>query len=179
MMIAMILHFSQVSLQARPNSSQAAKSAPTAASTNPTFTKMRIVFHTTDEDKARDTRLEIAIIPVFAQRKSAVAYLDIGGTNLPNVPNKGFPADSTSDTYVVPASEPIALKDLLANYEIFLKITPNGHEMWSFGYDAVLRFRDGTTAKISMAPGSIMLSNIQENFRYSVTKLSEAHVTRP
>jgi hypothetical protein len=142
-------------------------------SANPKFTKMDIVFHTTNEDKDHDTRLEIFIVRAIG--KPALAYLDIGGGNQPHVPNEGFPDNSTSHPFVVPMCPPGFTLNDLPNEEILLKITANGHDTWRFGYDAVLHFDDGTNRKISVPAGSITLRQPgQEWDRNSEVKLSGA-----
>lgn len=155
-----------------------ASSVATGQVPNPKFTNMTITFHTTNEDKDHDTRVEIFIVKANGQ--PALAYLDIGGGNQPHVPNVGFPNNSTSQAYVVPTFGPgFTLQDR-PNLAILIKITPNGHDTWRFGYDAVLHFADGSTSSISTAPGSITLHQAPQSWdAISEIRLSGAHDVRP
>ena len=126
---------------------------------NATFTKMEVIFHTTDNDKDHDTRVEFYVIEYDGA--PVRAYLDMGGNNSPHVPNQGFPDNTTSPTYSVPTFGPgFQLKDM-GRMQIGIKQTPKGSDEWHYWIEAHLHFSDGTTV----------------DYKSGVVKINGAHQT--
>ena len=125
----------------------------------PTFKNMVITFNTSGDDKDPDTRLEIFIIKYDGD--PGQAYLDIQGS--------GF-GDPSTRQFTVPARTAFPLSEL-AQEEISLKIAPNGHDTWKFGFSAVLNFSDGTVAYLSVPYDSLNQDNRQHFY-----SLAAAHV---
>jgi hypothetical protein len=148
---------------------------PTA---DPRFTKMNILFRTTDQNKDPNSELEIFILRPHDE--AAVAYLDIGGNSQPHVPNMEFQANLPTPTFEVPTfGDGFTLKDLRTDV-VFLKMTPVGTDRWTFGFDAVLHFDDQTTATLIVYPGYLVLDNsIQDFARMTRVSLNGAGVIRP
>lgn len=108
-----------------------------AADPNAVFVNMTITFRTLDDDKDRDTRLEVWINkpgPV------SVAYRDIRGVEFPNDKDNVF--DVPPDP--APTAGKLTLGEVPGS-NVQLKIHPVGHDTWKFRFDATLRFVSETT----------------------------------
>jgi hypothetical protein len=91
----------------------------------------RISFHTNDEDKDADTRVEISVETLF---KSAVASLSADLGHFDNHTDAG-PFDLQLIAFPT--------RGELKNGHVSLKIAPNGHDTWRFNFVLDLLFADG------------------------------------
>ena len=118
-------------------SSAVAPGEPAAAPRFPkSFTRMDLTLATRGRGKDPGTRLEFFILP--RDGEPPVAYLD--------VPAEGLAPDSVVSKVVPPAGAGFTLDDL-RHEQIMVKIAPGG--AWSYRFDAVLHFANGTEALLS------------------------------
>jgi len=102
---------------------------------SPRFTHMDVALTTRDRGKDADTRLEFSI--VRSEGEAPGAYLDIQGQAL-------SPNSTVSE--VVPASgEGFSLDDL-KHEQIMVTISPGGRSTWTYSFDVIVHFSDGTEA---------------------------------
>ncbi|HEY5078205.1 MAG TPA: hypothetical protein VII43_00095, partial [Opitutaceae bacterium] len=137
---------------------------PTLAQAAPRFTSMNMALYSLDRGKAADARVEISIAPDSGG--PAVGYLDIRGEE--------FLSNKTLQE-VVPATGTSFSLDQLEHEVIRVKITPGaGYPSWSFGFDVILHFDDGSEAL--MGSGTLSVSNGSPE---AAVSLSVATIARP
>jgi hypothetical protein len=112
------------------------------------FTHMDLALATGGRGKDADTRVEFVIAP--KEGDPAVAYLDVQGQELA--------ADTTVSEVVPAAGASFTLSDL-KHEQIFVRITPGSGRTWTFGFDAILHFADGTEALWSTGKLALSGSN--------------------
>jgi len=96
---------------------------------NAVFEQMSITFNTGNDDKDQDTWLEIWINKT-GENQAAYA----------SVQNQYY-GNNTSYTVAVPPKQNQMLWSDIPGSWIQLRIHPNGHDTWRFGFKAVLTFR--------------------------------------
>ncbi len=132
-----------------PDSPQDAARAQARASRPATkdFTHMDVAIYTHGRGKPANARLEILVAP--SPGAEPVAYLD--------VPAAEFAPDSTAQASVPSAGAGFTEKDL-KHEQVFMRVTSPEYFRWSFSYDVILHFGDGTEALLSSGDRSVSSS---------------------
>jgi hypothetical protein len=136
---------------------------PTLAQAAPQFTSMNVALYSLDRGKPADARLELSIGP--AAGGPAVAYLDLQGEEF-------LPYKTVQE--VVPAAGTSFGLDELSHELIRVKVTPGtAYVSWSFGFDVILHFDDGSEALLGS--GTLSVSSGSPEAAVPLSVASVAH----
>ena len=136
---------------------------PTVAQASPQFTSMNMALYSLDRGKPADARVEISIAPEAGG--PAVGYLDIQGEEF--LPNKTVQE-------VIPASGTSFGLDRVEHEVIRVKVTPGAaYVSWSFGFDVILHFDDGSEAL--MGSGTLSVTSGSPEAAASLSVATIAH----
>jgi hypothetical protein len=105
---------------------------------SPAFTHMDLALSTHARGKDPGDRVEILIAPDAGE--AAVAYLDLASQQL-----RPYTARSA---IVMPSGAGFTLDDL-KHEQILVRMNSEGSGSWSYGFDAILHFSDGSEALVS------------------------------
>jgi hypothetical protein len=129
-----------------------------------TFTHMDLSLITRDHGKPADARLEFSIVP--DDGSSPVAYLDLQGRG--NEPN-------TNVQEQVPAMGPSFTLAQLKHQRIVVKVTPgSSHVSWSYNFDAILHFTNGSEALLSSGAQVMGAGNAEVSLPLSLASVASA-----
>jgi hypothetical protein len=106
--------------------------------------KIEITFHTTNDDKDNDTKLQVYVVQGHDPKGNGkeiagddnIAY----GTTFPDWKDNG--------PFLLPIKAEKATKEDLKNFTLKIRIIPNGRDTWRFHYTLRLYWSDGTNAVI-------------------------------
>jgi len=130
------------------------------------FTQMDVTLTTLDKGKDPTTRLEFFILP--EDGKPAVAYLDVQGRDL-------APNSIVSET--VPSSGDGFTLNQLKHEQIMVRITPGGGRAWTYKFDAVLHFANGTEALLSSGDQALSSRRDRQLIALSLATVASADST--
>jgi hypothetical protein len=130
----------------------AAAVAPSTARGDPLFTNMTIDFHTLNDDRDDDTRVEVWINKVG---EHAAAYVDL--------PREHFDDGSHHIFDVPPKGDSFHRSDIPGSW-IQIRIRPNGNDTWKFEFVATLRFDDGSTFEKKVSATALSQDVRQGNY---------------
>jgi hypothetical protein len=130
---------------------------------SPRFTHMDLALSTHDRGKPAETRVEISILR--EEGSAPGAYLDL--------PAQGLSPHSIVSEVVPAAGEGFSLDDL-KHEQILVRVAPSKAGSWSFSFDVILHFSDGTEALLGS--GDQVLSGSR---RTALIPLSLATVASP
>lgn len=140
----------------------AAAQAPASRTKPKEFTHMDVALYTHGHGKPPEARLELFVAK--GPKEVPVAYLDLPSTRL-------SPGSTTQET--VSSSGPGFTLGDLRDEQIFVRITSPTPVHWTFGYDVILHFGDGTQALLSSGDSS--LSGISDAVAVPLSLSTVAH----
>ncbi len=111
----------------------------------PTIEKVEITFHTTNDDKDDDTKLQVYVIEGHDPRgngKEVAGEDSIGyGTTFHDWKDNG--------PFLLTVKDPKETKSMMKNFTLKMRIIPHGNDTWRFHYTLRLYWNDGTSTVIT------------------------------
>jgi hypothetical protein len=129
----------------------------------PTFTQMDLALTTRDRGMPPDTRLELSIVPEDDDTREA--YLDVQG--------QVFVPNSTVQV-VAPATGTSFVLRQLKHQRVRVKITPSARATWTYSFDVVLHFTNGSEALLSSGNQVLSRDNPQVDIPLSDATVASA-----